>query len=275
MDKLPILVSYAFLRKQKKLQDKLKRNDVRLLVDSGAFTAFQKGMIIDIDEYCDFIKAFSCERYFMLDVIGDSKKTMDNLRYMYKKGLKPIPIFTRGADIKDVEEMYELSDLVAMGGIAIRGGNGPGYVKWCMENVIKGRKVHWLGWGDRDFLIQYKPRSYDIASVFFGSRFGSISVYKDGNIKRFDKEYFNSSTPRPEIFKACSELDFNVYDLKNQDEWSGMWKPNNVVTLAAYLKLFSDLYKKVGTIAYAVLITDQHLDIIIDTHGKLKSKGVI
>lgn len=49
----------------------------RLLIDSGAFTAWKAGKSIALDDYCRFLEALPAApwRYFTLDVIGNPDAT--------------------------------------------------------------------------------------------------------------------------------------------------------------------------------------------------------
>lgn len=74
-----ILVSYEYPEPYscKKI---LKQNDVRLMVDSGAFSAWSKGKIIKIDEYIEFIKrnheVVDPERIVNLDIILGGRESI-------------------------------------------------------------------------------------------------------------------------------------------------------------------------------------------------------
>lgn len=98
---------------------------VRLMLDSGAYTAWVKGIEIDIDAYIDFIKQHKkyLHTYVNLDVIPgkpnqkrsqadieeSAKRSYANLQYMKKHGLRPIPVFHQG------ERFYWLERMMAEG----------------------------------------------------------------------------------------------------------------------------------------------------------------
>jgi len=70
------------------------------IIDSGAFSAFNSGKKIILEEYCDWLLANPwCDTYVALDVIipdnpeEAAQKSFENLRYMHSRGLKPIPVF--------------------------------------------------------------------------------------------------------------------------------------------------------------------------------------
>lgn len=93
--------------------------DISLFLDSGAFSAFTKGVHIDIQEYIKFIK--DNERYIdvyaNLDVIGDAEATLKNQRIMEDAGLKPLPCFHYGDDIFYLHTYLQEHDYIALGGM--------------------------------------------------------------------------------------------------------------------------------------------------------------
>ena len=187
--KLKILLSYAYYLKQQKAAmtffDKNK-NEIELLIDSGAYTAYTQNIKIDLVEYMEFITMLEKTgikfKYFTLDSIGNPARTMKLYTKMLAKGYKPIPIFQRGAQPKHIEYYYASSDLVALGGIALNVNNTAGYVKYIMNNFVKDRKIHWLGWSLKDFILHYRPHSFDTSSASVGNRFGSIMYLKNNQL---------------------------------------------------------------------------------------------
>ena len=69
-----ILISFLEKTKIKKLID-LHNPDINIFIDSGAFSAFTRGISIDIDEYIEFINSVhdNVELYASLDVIPSSE----------------------------------------------------------------------------------------------------------------------------------------------------------------------------------------------------------
>lgn len=213
--KVPILTSYAYWDNRCIPDFAEWEGRYRLLIDSGAFTAHTIGKQINFDEYCDFVKTppVPLEGYFVLDVIGDPVATMKNYRKMLQRGLKPIPIFTRGADPVMADEYWESSKLIGLGGVAM---GGEGYVKWFEERVRKGRNVHWLGFGRRDMVLHYKPTSYDSSVWIGGCRFGYISLFhtaeKELKVQRED-------ILAGKYVKDIEAMGFDCTLLKSEDAW--------------------------------------------------------
>lgn len=107
------LISYAYRRTLPNYEHIWKTNHLskfynRIILDSGAFTAFTLGKPVDLREYADWVKkikscwdSFSTSLIYMnLDVIGDQQASMVNQAKLESLGIKPIPIFTFGADLK-------------------------------------------------------------------------------------------------------------------------------------------------------------------------------
>jgi hypothetical protein len=67
-----------------------------IMLDSGAFSAWNAGKQIDIDKYIEFIRDNNIDAYFNLDVIGDVEGTIANQHYMELQGLHPIPVYHYG-----------------------------------------------------------------------------------------------------------------------------------------------------------------------------------
>lgn len=106
----------------------------RFFLDSGAFSAWTRGTAIDIDEYCEFIRA-NIERldvYAALDVIPGklgqiathaereeaAEQSWANYLYMRRAGLDPLPVFHYGEDWRFLDRMLKYGcDYVGIGGL--------------------------------------------------------------------------------------------------------------------------------------------------------------
>ena len=88
---------------------------VKLMLDSGAFSAWRKGKPIDLREYCDFVKAhkdvIAC--CVALDVIDPSnpeyaaRQSFDNWLYMRSVGIDARPVFHAREDLKWLDMMLD------------------------------------------------------------------------------------------------------------------------------------------------------------------------
>jgi hypothetical protein len=87
----------------------------KIIVDSGAYSAWQMRLEIDVAAYSDFLFANLdwMERYIALDVIKPddpvdaATRSFANFKYMKARGLDPMPVFHQGEDIKWLRKYLE------------------------------------------------------------------------------------------------------------------------------------------------------------------------
>lgn len=215
---LNVLVAYPYMKPDDISLLQQNKSTTRFLLDSGAFTAWKAGKQINLDDYCRFIESLPFEPwgYFMLDVIGNPGATMKNYETMLKRGFKPIPIFTRGEDVSVLEDYYKNSEIVGFGGLVGTPGN-KGFVKGIMDKV-NGRKCHWLGFTQLNFIKHFKPYSCDASSWNNGAQFGYVTGFDK-------KRALLTKYSREEFFRL------NEYDKKSFVEQFGLGgnkiNPNN------------------------------------------------
>jgi hypothetical protein len=173
-------------------------NKVSLFLDSGAFSAFSKGVDININEYISFIKDNEdyLEVYANLDVIGDAEATLKNQRIMEKKGLKPLPCFHYGDDIKYLKLYMQEHNYIALGGmVPISTKN---LILWldeifsyiCDDKGMPKVKVHGFGLTSFDLMFRYPWYSIDSTSWVMTGRFGSVLIPRFKN-----REYIYNEPP--------------------------------------------------------------------------------
>ncbi|MBU0777728.1 hypothetical protein KKF82_05680 [Patescibacteria group bacterium] len=137
------LESYIIVRSSSKLFD--NNPTVKIMLDSGAFSAWNTGKNIDLYEYIRFIKdKKAClSHYISLDIIPGKPKRrpskeekekaviegVANWKRMRKEGLEPIPVFHQGEEFDLLHEYIDGTDYV---------GISP------QEDLSENSKFHWL-----------------------------------------------------------------------------------------------------------------------------------
>lgn len=155
----------------------LDRSEYRLIVDSGAFSAWNRGAKIELDDYCRFLDSISQFRPFyavQLDVFGDPEASFRNLMVMRERGYDVMPVHTRGDSVEMLNRYYEMTDYIMFGGIVV-GSENRGYVKWWLQQN-QGRKAHWLGFVDVPFIKVYRPESADSTSWMTANIYGLLRL---------------------------------------------------------------------------------------------------
>ena len=192
-----MLVSYAFLKDSRALTETvLSAPGLELLLDSGAFTALNAGHEIGLADYIEFLHEWKkyLFGYMALDKLQDPVTTDANLQVMLREKLKPIPIHVFGDDGARMDQLFEWSRWVALGGLRRphRGAASPEYLKQKMA-WARGRRVHWLGYVRAAALRAYKPFSADCSSFASGVRYGHVQANAGrGEWRAFNLEQVNA-----------------------------------------------------------------------------------
>lgn len=262
---LNLLVAYPYLNAG--VVDFLARDPskVRLLVDSGAFTAWRSGGSIDLDSYCRFLDGLPVRpwRYFALDVIGDAKATQKNYEIMLARGFRPIPIFTRGEDPSYLDDYYKTSDVVGIGGLVGTPGNF-GFVKGIMR-TIGDRKVHWLGFTSLRFLKAFKPYMADSSSWETSARYASCSVYL-GNGQPFvqlNKRNAKELLAQRDVKAALIRYGFRPEEFLRAQNWCGGLGVARRLSAASYRQLSCDVERHLNTKLFLAATTKQAVEVLL------------
>ena len=112
------LESYHYIYRQS-FVDKIRRDKVKIFLDSGAFSAFTKGVDVDLKAYCQYIKENEdiIEVASVLDGIGDPLKTWQNQQEMERLGTRPLPCFHYGEDERYLEWYIANYEYITLGGM--------------------------------------------------------------------------------------------------------------------------------------------------------------
>jgi hypothetical protein len=155
---------------------------IDLMVDSGAYSAWKSGAVIDISEYCDWIEANQSyiKYYINLDVINPNdpeaaaRASLDNYLYMRKRGLHPMIVFHAKESFKWLKAMLTNgADYIGLAALSL--GSHTLRSEWYKhawdhisapsgEPVIK---AHALGEGRYECLAAFPWYSADSASWIF------------------------------------------------------------------------------------------------------------
>ncbi len=253
--RLNLLVAYPYFKGG--LVPILNRHadKIRLVIDSGAFTAWKSGNPIQLDDYCRFLDSLEVRpwRYFSLDVIGDPHGTAQNYQTMLRRGYNPVPVFTRGEDLSVLDTMYETSDVVAIGGLVGTQGN-KAFVNGIME-CVAGRRVHLLGFTSMEYLKHYRPYMCDSASWEGGAKFAQLALYMGkGRVVQLGKDDF-ARRPPADVVKAVKSYGFDPASFAQDANWSGGMSDNRVLNGFSAVRRSMDIQRNLGTYMFLALAT--------------------
>lgn len=152
-----MLISFYYDQSFDKFKEHMmKPTDLRFFVDSGAFSAWNSGKEIDLDEYCEFVRhnIEQIDVYANLDAIPGEKgrlatpaereqaaaQSWETYLYMREQGLDPIPVFHCGEDFKWLQQMLDYGcTYIGLGG---------------MVGITREQRKQWL---DRCFTMLTNP----------------------------------------------------------------------------------------------------------------------
>ena len=269
MSSLRVLISYAY---EKCFDwDKIRKiaPDLDLLIDCGAYTVHKKGKKISLDEYYDFLAKidFPIVGYFALDSIGDPEKTWTNFMAMKENGYEPMPIFTRGDNIRRLDEYYTYSDIVALGGLWAGGENDPGYVRYIMEEGFRGRRVHWLGFAVHNLMLYFRPTSVDAINWKRALLYGELVVWNGRCFSKARRTDFDSKN-LPAIARDIRRLGFDPTLLKREDSWRGVHTFAHTISTVSYFRYIKSLKEKANIDFFFVVNAQHELDFLYQLYKK-------
>ncbi|MEL6853486.1 MAG: hypothetical protein AAFO83_00080 [Cyanobacteria bacterium J06607_13] len=193
----------------------------RVIIDSGAFTAWTSGKTIDPRDYAswalDFDRRwrsrFASLEFMNLDVIGDQAATWRNLEILEGLGMSPLPIVTFGVDLSHLDRALEQYDYIALGGLVPYTRHRKKLQKWldfCFARIMRYRKrtgvlwrIHLLGVTTEWVLNRYPCYSTDSSSWVACLRFGQA---KSAGISRLPRYKDGDAEMSATIFALRSEI---------------------------------------------------------------------
>lgn len=221
-----------------------------IMLDSGAFTAYTKGIVITLEEYASFIHEYRDHfqgGYINLDVINNGKASYRNWKQMREQGLDPIPVYHLGTDEKWLKRYLKQTDYVAIGAIAKLNTKariiGLDYIwkKYLLDDEGSPRvKVHGLGLTTPDIITRFPWYSVDSMTAAKMAAFGFVIVPR------------LVCTGNAEYRVDMSTLAQFRVTMRQARSNSSLTSINNYHTLpptvqAAYKKYFKDRGYEIGT----------------------------
>lgn len=110
------MISYFYWRRHRPTLRMLRSLGAHIMLDSGAYSAWRRGEVINVDDYIQYIKQSQIGKYVVLDVVGDYEETRFNLRQMESQNLRPIPVFHINTPWSILEDLARDYRLICIGG---------------------------------------------------------------------------------------------------------------------------------------------------------------
>lgn len=174
----------------------MSRGGLRMIGDSGAFSALNTGVPIDLVEFAEWAKRWRDSLLWIasLDVIGDAAGTWKNYRTLRDRyDLHVIPTVHYGADPSTLDRYAaEGVDMVGLGGMVGRKGQPKHLLRWCLSVFRYQRDHHpnmrFHGWGVTQKLLVNSLPWYSVDSS------GAGAAYRYGRLVLYDPETYRTVT---------------------------------------------------------------------------------
>jgi hypothetical protein len=214
------LLSFAYKEVQKFAKYFCQQSSRKLIIDSGAFTAWTKGDVIDLDEYAESCKEImsiaQCPVAFIsLDVIAGSKDensrpdeaeferaceaSWKNYAKLRKAGIPVIPTFHQYDDFRWLYLMLEETDYIALSPRK-NGGDQDFKIEW-LEKVFGGIdldiKVHGLGVTQSEAMENFPFYSVD-NTVWIQASKGIFRFFDGRRVQQISQDEWRNPKPGKE-----------------------------------------------------------------------------
>lgn len=184
------LESYHYIGKESFVR-KIRNDGVKVFLDSGAFSAWTKGVSVDLPGYCEYIKrnADIIGVASVLDAIGDHNGTFINQAAMERHGVVPLPCFHFGEPTEVLDYYVKNYPYITIGGMV---GKSPKQLKVWLDRIWEDHlthpdgtpklKVHGFGLTSLPLMMRYPWWSVDSSTWVQWAANGSILVPAVGQI---------------------------------------------------------------------------------------------
>lgn len=232
LDKLPFhlkwnLMSYYYIRNQRKRAQVIRDNSELIMIDSGAHS-FQKGAKVKWEEYTEqyatFIKEFDRPNivgYFEMDVdvIIGYERVLRLRRILQQATDKVIPVWHKTRGIKEFDRMCKefSGKIIAISGFKNEDIADDQYLMFLKHAKKYQCKVHCLGMTRRAILDKV-PFDYTDSSSW-RQPFTFARALVNGKQKKVDSDWFRNPRNRDKL-----ELNNYLAGMQMQKEYYEKWR---------------------------------------------------
>jgi len=206
------LESYHYIHKDAAVR-RIKNENTKVFLDSGAFSAFTQGVKIDISKYCDYCHKNKDIILYpsVLDAIGDYRGTYHNQMEMERQGVKPLPCYHYGEPPEVLEHYIANYPYITIGGMVPI--STPQLILWLDEiwerylthaDGTPKIKVHGFGLTSLPLMFRYPWYSVDSSTwvqwaangmILLPSKGGQLDVSSKSSRRKVKGQHIDSVTP--------------------------------------------------------------------------------
>lgn len=159
---------------------------LRIIADSGAFSAANAGAYVDLDAYVEWIQKWRVHLHWIasLDVIGDSSKSWANWRSLKTAGVESVPTIHYPAEPCELDRYVEAgADFIGLGGMVPYKSEPQRLLRWSAQVMRYARHSHphvrFHGWGitHPSLLLNLPWWSVDSSGYSSAYRYGMLRIW--------------------------------------------------------------------------------------------------
>lgn len=154
---------------------------IEIMADSGAFSAWKRGIEVNLADYMAWLTKHDIQQYFNLDVVGDMEATARHQKIMEKAGFNPIPVFHFGGPMELLGKLIKNYPLIGLGGTV----GLPTTVKeqWFRQiySLYPEGKFHALGVANTRLICQFPFESADSVWWVYKFRYNTARLAPEGD----------------------------------------------------------------------------------------------
>lgn len=165
-DRPALLISYYYLKQF--LANQHRYHYRNWVMDSGAFSAYNSGAVIDLQAYIDCCKQLMATdptliEIYALDMIGDWRISLKNTEKMWRQGVPAIPCYHFGEPWDVLKSLARDYPKIALGGVAVKKGGKNDWAGQCFARIWP-KKIHGFAFGSEKAILLYPFHSTDATS---------------------------------------------------------------------------------------------------------------
>lgn len=182
------LESYHYIHRESQVE-KLRKDGIKVFLDSGAFSAYAIGAEISLDAYCKYLERNQEIIHFasVLDSIGDYVGTWRNQAEIERRGLKVLPCFHYGEPMEVLQYYIDRYEHFTIGGLVPISTQ---QMKIWLDDVFGNyltddqgrpiRRVHGFGVTSLPMMLRYPWDSVDSSTWNAWARVGNVLLPRSG-----------------------------------------------------------------------------------------------
>lgn len=250
-----VLCSFAYLYKSKEFCDRFFRlhreGIINGMIDSGAFTLFnakESREWLTLDNYCKFISEHEqdCEKYVMLDKVGDDVQSKVNYEIMVKRGFRPMYVLTMfDKDMRYFRDTMNVNrNCCVAGGVTTKSDWMTKRFQDAYKGSLEKALIHGLGYVTFPRVLQLPLASVDSSSWIAGAqRFGSLFWFDKGLKGMSYKDIIKKKKVPEGLRTVLDDIEVSVSDFMNKDNFHGALSIPTLLSIIAHNKYQKYCYK--------------------------------